>query len=112
MLVAGNKGSGASRADRLLRLPRLLCRAVSAGLPEPARPANTAAGDLPNPRNCPLRILPRPLPASFFALACTLFPNDFRRTGKWPSLSRLVSQGIVVFPFIPRKDAVSLFHRP
>ncbi len=85
---------------------------MSAGLPEPARREHVAAGDLQAPPIRPLRILSRLLPASFSALACTAFPADFLRTGQRTSLFRLVSQWIVVFLFVLRKDAVSLSRRP
>lgn len=85
---------------------------MSAGLPEPARRENAAAGDLSAPRIRPLQILSRALPASFFAIARTAFLIDFLRTGKWTSLVWLVPQGIVVFQLVLRKDAVSLSRRP
>ncbi len=87
------------------------CDAV-AGLPKPVRRENTAAGDLPNSPSSPMRILLRALPASFFSLAFTVVPIDLLRNGKWTSLFRLFSQGIVAFLFVLRKDAVSLSHRP
>ncbi len=58
------------------------------------------------------RILSRALSASFLVLACTVFPINLLRNGKWTSLFRLVSLGIVAFLFVLRKDAVSLSPRP
>jgi hypothetical protein len=106
--VNGNAGAGV----HLRLMPRLLRRAVSAGVSGPARRDNAAAGDLPNPRIRPLRIKSHAFPASFFALASTVHPTDLLDAGKWTSLFRLVSQGIVVFLFNPRKDALPLSHRP
>ncbi len=59
-----------------------------------------------------MRIPSRALPASFFSLASTVFPINLLRNGKWASLFRLVSQGIVAFLFALRKDSVSVSHRP
>ncbi len=85
---------------------------MSDDLPKPARRENTAAVDAPDPRIRPKRILSLIFPASFVSLACTVFLIVFLLNGKWSSMFRLFSQGIVVLLFILRKDAVPLFTRP
>ncbi len=85
---------------------------MSAGLPTPPGEGRTAPGGSPPRRVRPLRVLSRALPASFFALACTAFLTDFLRTGKWTSLFWLVSEGIVVFLFVFRKDPLAVSRRP
>ncbi len=88
---------------------------MSARLSRPARREDredAAAADLPASRIRPPRILSLALPATFFSLACIVYPGDFLRTGKLTSLFSLLTPGIVVFLCILRKDAVSLSHRP
>ncbi len=85
---------------------------MSASLPDPGRREDAAAEDPPAPGIRSLRILSRALPASFFALACSAFLADCLHAGKWTPLFWLVSQGIVVFRFVLRKDAASLSRRP
>lgn len=78
----------------------------------PAGRDNVAGNGCPSRRIRPVRILARAIPASFFALACAAFLASFLRTGKWTSLFWMVSEGIVVFLFVVRKDAVSVSRRP
>lgn len=59
-----------------------------------------------------MRILLRAHPASFFSPACSVSLTDFLLAGKWTSLFRMVSKGIVVFLFILRKDAAPISSRP
>ena len=109
---AGEKERGAGRGTQLPRPPRIPHRAAIDRLPKPVRRDNAAAGDLTNSPICPMRIRSRALPASLFSPTCTSHPTDFLRNGKWASLFRLVSQGIVAFLFALRKDPISLAHRP
>ncbi len=59
-----------------------------------------------------LSILSRAIPASYFAIACLAFWNNFLRTGKWTSLFWMVSEGVVVILFVFRRPTRSLSRRP
>ena len=59
-----------------------------------------------------LSILSRAIPASYFAIACLAFWNNFLRTGKWTSLFWMVSEGVVVVLLVFRRPTRSVSRRP
>lgn len=59
-----------------------------------------------------LSILSRAIPASYFAIACLAFWNNFLLTGKWTSLFWMVSEGVVVILLVFRRPARSVSRRP
>lgn len=50
-------------------------------------------------------VLARALPASFFAFACVLFWRSFQQTGRLTSLFWIVSEGLVVFLLVFRRES-------
>ena len=59
-----------------------------------------------------ISILSRAIPASYFAIACLAFWNNFLRTGKWTSLFWMVSEGVVVILLVFRRPTRSVSRRP
>lgn len=59
-----------------------------------------------------ISILARAIPASYFALACFAFWNNFLRTGKWTSLFWMVSEGVVVVLLVFRRPSRSVSRSP
>jgi len=59
-----------------------------------------------------LSILARAIPASWFAIACLAFWNNFLRTGKWTSLFWMVSEGVVLVLLVFRRPSRSVSRRP
>ena len=59
-----------------------------------------------------ISILSRAIPASWFAVACLAFWNNFLRTGKWTSLFWMVSEGVVVVLLVFRRPSRSVSRRP
>jgi len=57
-------------------------------------------------------IVSRAVPASYFAIACLAFWNNFLRTGKWTSLFWMVSEGVVVILLVFRRPTRSVSRRP
>jgi protein-S-isoprenylcysteine O-methyltransferase Ste14 len=57
-------------------------------------------------------ILARAIPASWFAIACLAFWNNFLRTGRWTSLFWMVSEGVVVVLLVFRRPTRSVSRRP
>ncbi len=52
-----------------------------------------------------LSVLSRAVPASFFAFACVLFWGNFRQTGRLTSLFWMISEGLVVFLLVFRRES-------
>jgi len=59
-----------------------------------------------------LSILSRAIPASYFAIACLAFWNNFLSTGKWTSLFWMASEGVVVVLLVFRRPTQSVSRRP
>lgn len=59
-----------------------------------------------------LSILSRAIPASYFAIACLAFWNNFLRTGKWTSLFWMVSEGVVVVLLVVRRPSRAVSRSP
>jgi protein-S-isoprenylcysteine O-methyltransferase Ste14 len=59
-----------------------------------------------------LSVLSRIIPASFFIIVCTGFWRNFVQTGKWTSLLWLVSEGMVVFLLVFRRESFRLSRNP
>jgi len=57
-------------------------------------------------------ILSRAIPASYFAIACLAFWNNFLRTGKWTSLFWMLSEGVVVVLLVFRRPTMSVSRKP
>lgn len=55
-----------------------------------------------------LSVLSRAIPASFFAFACVLFWGHFRQTGRLTSLFWMISEGLVVFLLVFRRESKSV----
>ena len=59
-----------------------------------------------------LSILSRAIPASYFAIACIAFWNNFLRTGKCTSLFWMVSEGVVVVLLVFRRPSSAITRSP
>jgi len=57
-------------------------------------------------------ILSRVIPASYFAIACLAFWNNFLLTGKWTSLFWMVSEGVVVLLLVFRRPSSAITRNP
>ncbi len=55
-----------------------------------------------------LSVLSRGIPASFFAFASVLFWGNFRQTGRLTSLFWMVSEGLVVFLLVFRRESTAV----
>ena len=57
-------------------------------------------------------VLSRVLPAAFFAIVCLGFWKNFVQTGKWTSLLWIVSEGLVIFLIMFRRESRRLSRHP
>ena len=57
-------------------------------------------------------ILSRAIPASYFAISCLAFWNNFLLTGKWTSLFWMVSEGVVVVLLVFRRPSSAITRSP
>lgn len=59
-----------------------------------------------------LSVLSRVLPAAYFAIVCFGFWKNFAQTGKWTSLLWMVSEGMVIFLLVFRRESRRLSRHP
>jgi len=57
-------------------------------------------------------VLSRVLPAAYFAIVCLGFWKNFVQTGKWTSLLWIVSEGLVIFLLVFRRESRRLSRHP
>ena len=57
-------------------------------------------------------VLSRVLPATYFAIVCLGFWKNFVQTGKWTSLLWIVSEGLVIFLIVFRRESRRLSKHP
>jgi len=57
-------------------------------------------------------VLSRVLPAAYFAIVCLGFWKNFVQTGKWTSLLWIVSEGLVIFLLVFRRESRRLSTQP
>jgi len=59
-----------------------------------------------------LSVLSRVLPATYFAIVCLGFWKNFIQTGKWTSLLWIVSEGMIIFLLVFRRESRRLSRHP